>query len=62
MEYYADAMELNVWLKSTVERDPKWDSSSKTWTVTVDRDGKKREMKVKHRGSHSATRPTANCG
>lgn len=41
-------MELNIWLKSTIERNPTWDEKSKSWTVTVDRDGQKRQMKVKH--------------
>ncbi|BGP54614.1 hypothetical protein JCM8202v2_002201 [Rhodotorula sphaerocarpa] len=49
MEEYASQMELNVWLQSTIERDPKWDSQTKRWTVKVMREGSEpREMKVPH--------------
>lgn len=52
MEEYASQMELNVWLKSTIERDPKWDPQTKTWSVKVLREGSEdREMKVPHRES-----------
>lgn len=57
MEEYASQMELNVWLQSTIERDPKWDSQTKRWTVKVMREGSEpREMKVPHR-KRSTTDP-----
>ena len=50
MEEYASQMELNVWLQSTIERDPRWDPQTKRWTVKVLREGAEdREMKVPHR-------------
>ncbi|KWU44303.1 pyridine nucleotide-disulfide oxidoreductase family protein [Rhodotorula sp. JG-1b] len=49
MEEYASQMELNVWLQSTIERDPRWDPQTKRWTVKVLREGAEdREMKVPH--------------
>ena len=49
MEHYAEIMELNIWLESTIERDPKFDPQTKTWTVKVNRKtGQDRTLKVKH--------------
>ena len=38
LEMYANIMELNYWTRSTVTKAA-YDEASKTWTVTVDRDG-----------------------
>ncbi|GAA5838994.1 hypothetical protein JCM11251_007848 [Rhodosporidiobolus azoricus] len=48
MELYVEAMELNVWLNSTIERNPTYDPQSKQWSVNITRDGKVRPMKVNH--------------
>lgn len=49
MEFYAESMELNVWLKSTIERNPTYDEATKQWTVSVAREGHPpRTMKVGH--------------
>ncbi|GAA5931049.1 flavin-containing monooxygenase [Sporobolomyces koalae] len=49
MEFYAEAMELNVWLDSTIERDPHYDPQTKQWTVKVKRtNGQDRTLKVNH--------------
>ncbi|GAA5955765.1 hypothetical protein JCM3765_001845 [Sporobolomyces pararoseus] len=49
MEHYAEIMELNIWLESTIERNPTFDSQTKTWTVKVNRKtGQDRTLKVKH--------------
>ncbi|BGP19956.1 hypothetical protein JCM10213v2_008087 [Rhodosporidiobolus nylandii] len=49
MESYAEAMELNIWLESTIERNPVYDEVSKSWTVKVVRaNGEDRVMKVNH--------------
>lgn len=49
MESYAEIMELNIWLESTIERNPKYDAQSKTWTVKVNRKvGEDRTLKVNH--------------
>lgn len=42
-------MELNVWLNSTIERNPTYDETTKSWTVSVVREGQApRQMKVNH--------------
>lgn len=41
-------MELAVWLESTIERNPKFDETTKKWTVEVNRKGEKRTMHVNH--------------
>ncbi|KAH9947038.1 FAD/NAD-P-binding domain-containing protein [Amylocystis lapponica] len=47
LEFYAEAMELNVWTSSTVVHADQHDD--KTWTVTVERaDGTERKLHVKH--------------
>jgi hypothetical protein len=33
MEHYAEIMELNVWLKSTIEPNPTYDADTKRWKV-----------------------------
>lgn len=49
MEHYAEMMELNIWLNSTIERNPTFDEATKQWTVSVVTDGKApRQMKVNH--------------
>ncbi|GAA6062801.1 hypothetical protein JCM10212_006162 [Sporobolomyces blumeae] len=49
MEHYAEIMELNVWLESTIERDPEFDEQTKTWTVKVKRNnGEDRVLKTHH--------------
>ena len=48
-EAYAEMMDLNVWTKSTIERNPTFDEATKQWTVSVVRDGQApRKMKVNH--------------
>lgn len=45
----AEIMELNVWLKSTMERDPTYDPQTKKWTVKIKRDGEEdRVLNVSH--------------
>ena len=41
-------MELNVWTSSTIEGGATYDKNTHKWTVTVNRDGKKRQMQVSH--------------
>ncbi|GAA5907376.1 hypothetical protein JCM5296_002178 [Sporobolomyces johnsonii] len=49
MEHYAEIMELNVWLESTIERNPTYDPQTKQWSVNVMRqNGENRTMKVNH--------------
>lgn len=50
MEHYAEIMELNIWLDSTIERDPQFDAEKKEWTIQVRRkDGRgDRTLKVNH--------------
>ncbi|GAA5903013.1 flavin-containing monooxygenase [Sporobolomyces salmoneus] len=49
MEHYAEIMELNIWLESTIDRNPQYDAQSKTWTVKVNRKtGQDRTIKVNH--------------
>lgn len=49
MEHYAEIMELNIWLESTIERNPQFDAQTKTWTVKVNRKtGQDRTLKVHH--------------
>ncbi|KPV71896.1 uncharacterized protein RHOBADRAFT_39941 [Rhodotorula graminis WP1] len=49
MEEYASQMELNIWLQSTIERNPTYDEQTKQWTVRVKREGQDdREMHVNH--------------
>ncbi|KAI5480687.1 hypothetical protein MNV49_007614 [Pseudohyphozyma bogoriensis] len=47
MEHYADLMELNVWLESTIDANPTFDETTKKWSVTVQRAGHQpRKMEV----------------
>ncbi|GAA6040485.1 hypothetical protein JCM8097_004573 [Rhodosporidiobolus ruineniae] len=49
METYAESMELNIWLESTIERNPTYDPQTKQWTVKVLRQNEPdRVMKVNH--------------
>ncbi|GJN93915.1 hypothetical protein Rhopal_006974-T1 [Rhodotorula paludigena] len=49
MEDYAEQMELNVWLKSTIAPNPTFDEQTKQWSVRIVREGQSdREMKVNH--------------
>ncbi|GAA6011517.1 hypothetical protein JCM10207_002646 [Rhodosporidiobolus poonsookiae] len=49
MEHYVEAMEINVWLESTIERDPTYDPQTKQWSVKVVRqNGEDRVLKVNH--------------
>lgn len=60
-ESYAKALELNVWMKSTVTKSS-WDEKSKTWEVTVERtneDGSK-ETRVFH--PHHIIQATGHSG
>ena len=45
-EFYASALELNVWTKTTVKNSG-WDESARTWSVTLERElnGKKESRK-----------------
>lgn len=45
-EYYAAALELNVW-PSTTLKSSSWDDSKRQWTVTLvsTQDGEKRDRK-----------------
>jgi putative flavoprotein involved in K+ transport len=47
MEYYAEAMELNVWTNTTVTGG-EWDDESRSWNIVVDRDGQQVVLKPKH--------------
>ncbi|KAM0747858.1 dimethylaniline monooxygenase [Meredithblackwellia eburnea MCA 4105] len=48
-EHYAEIMELNIWLKSTIEPNPVFDNKTKKWAVTVTTEGKSpRKMNVSH--------------
>ncbi|BGP11269.1 hypothetical protein JCM10049v2_007172 [Rhodotorula toruloides] len=48
-EHYADIMQLNVWLQSTIERNPVFDPQTKKWTVRVHREGQDdRVLNVSH--------------
>ncbi|BGP35261.1 hypothetical protein JCM10296v2_007096 [Rhodotorula toruloides] len=48
-EHYADIMQLDVWLQSTIERNPVFDQQTKKWTVRVHREGQDdRVLKVSH--------------
>lgn len=45
----ADIMQLNVWLKSTIERNPVFNPQTKKWTVRVKREGQDdRVLEVSH--------------
>ncbi|KAK9429773.1 hypothetical protein V1505DRAFT_148729 [Lipomyces doorenjongii] len=49
IEYYADAMELNVWTESSVvTSETYFDSDHTQWFVTIDRNGKKYTYTVSH--------------
>ncbi|BGP43329.1 hypothetical protein JCM10449v2_007360 [Rhodotorula kratochvilovae] len=49
MEEYASQMELNIWLQSTIARNPTFDEQTKQWTVRVTRDSHEdRVMHVNH--------------
>lgn len=42
LEYYVDVLELNVWNSSEViSKETQFDESTKTWTVSIDRGGKR---------------------
>lgn len=47
MEYYAEAMELNVWTNSTVTGGTR-DEESGTWTLTIDREGTQVTLSPRH--------------
>ncbi|KAF8310237.1 uncharacterized protein EI90DRAFT_1243756 [Cantharellus anzutake] len=49
-ESYASIMELNVWLKSTVEpNSTSYDEATETWTISIRKgDGSVRQLKCKH--------------
>jgi len=48
-KHYAEAMELNVWTKATVQGGAVYDKNTKKWTVTVVREGQQpREFHPKH--------------
>lgn len=47
LEYYAEAMELNVWT-STRMMSGEFDEASRRWTATVDRDGTPRTLHPQH--------------
>ena len=48
LEFYADALELNIWTSSTVTAATQ-DPETKIWSVTVKKaDGSERIFKVKH--------------
>ena len=47
LESYATALDLNVWLCSSVA-STNFDQETKTWQVSVNRGGKTRTMTVKH--------------
>lgn len=46
-EFYADAMELNVWT-GTALQTASYDEASATWTVTLERDGITRILRPRH--------------
>lgn len=35
--FYANALELNIWCKTTI-KDSKWDGISRVWTVKLERE------------------------
>ena len=45
---YAEVMELNVWLNSTIEPNPVYDDKTATWSVNVIKDGTIRNLRVAH--------------
>ncbi|BGP27574.1 hypothetical protein JCM10295v2_006546 [Rhodotorula toruloides] len=48
-EHYADIMQLNVWLQSSIERNPVFDPQTKKWTVRVKREAQDdRVLNVSH--------------
>lgn len=47
LEFYAEALELNVWLSSRVV-ETNWDADTKTWLVYILREGALRTITVKH--------------
>jgi putative flavoprotein involved in K+ transport len=47
LEYYAEAMELNVWTSSRLVGGD-FDEDSRQWTITVDRDGTPRTLRPQH--------------
>ena len=46
-EFYANALELNVWCKTAI-KDSEWSDTSREWTVTLERekDGNKETRKL----------------
>ncbi|GBE78965.1 FAD/NAD-binding domain-containing protein [Sparassis crispa] len=47
LENYAESLELNVWTSSRVN-SAEWDAERKSWTITVQRHGSARHLKVNH--------------
>ncbi|KAK7051188.1 hypothetical protein VNI00_004688 [Paramarasmius palmivorus] len=47
LESYAETLELAVWTSSRIT-SASWNETSKTWDITIDRNGTPRTMKVKH--------------
>ncbi|KIM60485.1 hypothetical protein SCLCIDRAFT_124053 [Scleroderma citrinum Foug A] len=47
LEFYATALELNVWL-STKVASASWNAESKTWSIVIHRNGDVRRMTVNH--------------
>lgn len=47
LEYYAEAMELNVWTGTTL-LSSSYDDASRTWTAHIRRDGVERTIRCKH--------------
>jgi len=49
LESYASILELNVWTSTTLSGQPKYDETTKLWTVTVTRpDGTQKTIRPKH--------------
>ncbi|KAI3605508.1 flavin-binding monooxygenase-like protein [Moniliophthora roreri] len=47
LEAYAETLELSVWTSSKIT-SATWDDASKIWSITIDRNGTSRTMKIKH--------------
>lgn len=47
LEFYASALELNVWTSASI-KESKWDENNKKWDVQVERlkDGKKETREI----------------
>ncbi len=48
LEQYADNQDLVVWLNSTIEPNPVYDTTTKRWTVVVIRNGERITMHPSH--------------